>query len=152
MRKHTQHTQAKQIVIVDPKVDDYSCLVDLADSGVIRWTMTSTGASSLRLVESHLDALWLIGVQLPDMSGLDLLEMLQSMAPRLTMFVVDGEYSSERECRALQLSAARYLCKPVHPEWIAGWRGLSKHLPVAAVEPPKSQIVNPGVGAYKPTR
>ena len=116
--------QAKQVLIVDPKADDYNCLADLVESGSIRWTITSSGASSLRLVPSHRDALWLLNTELPDMTGFDLLEMMRSMAPELTIFIVDDTYHPERETQALQLSAARYLCKPVHRDWITGWRGL----------------------------
>jgi CheY-like chemotaxis protein len=150
MQKAKPQTQTKQLVIVDPKADDYNDLVDLVESGAIRWTITSTGASSLRLVNGHLDALWLISVKLPDMSGLDLLEMLRSMAPQLTIFVVDESYESQREFRALQHSAARYLCKPVQKDWITAWRGLAKSAPTSSPPPPKHLLSNPELGSYKP--
>ena len=151
-----QNTQlqptAKQVVIVDPKTEDYNCLAGLVESAAFRWTITSTGASSLRLVNNHLDALWLLSTQLPDMPGLDLLEMLRAMAPELTVFVIDNKYNSQHERRALQLSAARYLCKPIMADWIAAWRGLIKKLPTRSPPSPRHLFKNSEADSFRPVR
>lgn len=113
----------RQVVVVDACVDDYSRLFALAKKQSIRLVITTTGAGGLRLAPSFPDALWLVSTRLPDMNGLNLLEMLRSLAPKLTAFVVDHSYDDENERQALRLSAARYLCKPVDLNWIEAWRG-----------------------------
>jgi DNA-binding response OmpR family regulator len=111
------------VVIVDPRLDDYQCLAEPARQHLIRLTLTSSGASALRLAPSFADALWLVSPQLPDMNGLDLLEMLQSLQASLNAVVVDAAYDRERETRALALRAVQYVCKPVQLEWIEAWQG-----------------------------
>jgi len=124
-------TSRGRVVVVDPRLDDYQCLVEPARKHLIRLTLTSNGGSALRLVPSFADALWLVSPQLPDMNGLDLLEMLQSLQSTLKAVVVDAEYDRRREERALGLRAAQYVCKPVQLEWIEAWQGP----PVHAIQP-----------------
>ena len=113
----------RQIVVVDACVDDYSRLLEPAKAQAIRLTITTTGAGALRLAASFPDSLWLVSTSLPDMSGLRLLEMLRSLQPKLTVFVVDGVHDDQHERQALRLSAAQYLCKPVQLAWIEAWHG-----------------------------
>ena len=132
MNSLANHSPAKQIVVVDAVLDDYRCLATMVQSHTIRMALATTGAGGLRLAPSHPDALWLVSVTLPDMSGLDLLEMIRATQPRLSVFAVDGDYDAARERRALQLSATRYVCKPVQPEWIADWQGPTGKKPRAS--------------------
>ena len=113
----------RQVVVVDACVNDYVRLCELVKEEAIRLTITTTGAGGLRLASSFPDALWLVSTRLPDMSGLSLLEMLRSLLPSLTAYVVDATYDDEHERQALRLSAAQYLCKPVQFAWIDAWRG-----------------------------
>ena len=129
----------RQIVIVDACVDDYACLVEPAQAEAIRLTITSTGAGGLRLASSFPDALWMISTRLPDMRGLDLLEMLRSLLPQLTAFVVDSVPSQEHERQALQRSATKYLCKPVELAWIEAWRGPHVVRPHPSIDEPHVQ-------------
>jgi DNA-binding response OmpR family regulator len=109
------------VVIVDPRLDDYQMLVEPIRKQRIRLTLTSTGSGALRLVPSFSDALWLVTPQLPDMNGLDLLEMLQSLRTLRSVVVVDCEYSRPHELRALQLRATQYVCKPLQVSWLDHW-------------------------------
>lgn len=114
-------SEVKHLVVVDPDLNAYHNLADLAADERLRLTLTSTGRNALRLAPSFIDAVWLISPQLPDMDGLDLLDMLQSLRTRLTAIVIDREYDRQRELQALRLRAAQYVCKPMHPSWIASW-------------------------------
>jgi DNA-binding NtrC family response regulator len=126
METPSSRTNVAGVVVVDAAVRDYHCLADWATNQTIRLTIASCGAGGLRLVPSHCDALWLVGLTLPDMSGFELLEMIQSVQPQITTYAIDSSYAADRERRALELSAARYLCKPVRLEWIHAWRGFSR--------------------------
>ncbi len=125
-------TARGRVVVVDPRLDDYQCLVEPARKHLIRLTLTSNGGSALRLAPSFADALWLVSPQLPDMNGLDLLEMLRSLQSTLKAVVVDAQYDRQREKRALGLRPVQYVCKPVQLAWIEAWQGT----PIHARQPP----------------
>ena len=110
-----------RLVIVDPSLDDYSCLVEPARSRGVRFTLTSTGSSALRIVTSFVDAVWLVNPQLPDMKGFELLDMLRSLRSELRAVVIDESYDSNRERRALECGAMQYVCKPLSLKWITAW-------------------------------
>ena len=112
---------ARRLVVVDPLLDDYRCLVEPARSEQLRLTLTTTGSNALRLAPSFADAVWLVNTRLPDMEGFDLVEMLHSLASQLRVAVIDDSYQPLREKRAIQLRAIQYVCKPVQFEWIWGW-------------------------------
>ncbi len=124
-------TSQGRFVVVDPQLDDYRDLVELARKHLLRLTLTTTGSNALRLVPSFSDAVWLLSPQLPDMNGLDLLEMLHSLHRELKAVVVDNRYDPRREQRALELRAVQYVCKPVQLSWLKAWQGA----PVAVQEP-----------------
>lgn len=131
---HISTNGATRLVIVDPRIDDYRCMVELARAAEVRLTLTTTGASALRLTPSFADAIWLICTQLPDMEGLDLLEMLGSLQPRVRAVVIDNEYDRDREMHALRARAIQYVCKPMHPAWLASWRSPAD--PLLTAPPP----------------
>ncbi len=118
-------------VIVDPRLDDYRDLVEAARKRLLRLTMTTTGGNALRLVPSFTDAVWLLSPQLPDMNGLDLLEMLHTLQRNFKAVVVDNQYDPQREQRALELRAIQYVCKPVQLSWLKAWQAA----PAAVQEP-----------------
>ena len=55
----------------------------------------------------------IINVELPDLSGFDLVEMLQPFPKGTTVFLVADQYAVEDEVRALRLGVSSYLCKPL---------------------------------------
>jgi len=111
-----------RLVVVDSQLDDYCCLHLPARKHLVRLTLTTTGSGALRLAPSFADAVWLLSPQLPDMNGLDLLEMLQSLQSDLRAIVVDNEYDPQREQRALELKAIQYVCKPLQLSWFEAWQ------------------------------
>jgi len=111
-----------RLVVVDPQLGDYRCLHTSARQHLVRLTLTTTGSNALRLAPSFADAVWLLNPQLPDMNGLDLLEMLQSLQKGLRAVVVDNQYDLEREQRALELKAIQYVCKPLQLAWFNAWQ------------------------------
>ena len=123
--QHSVATARKRVVVVDPQLDDYHCLSEPARIHLMRLTLTTTGGNALRLAPTFADALWLVSPQLPDMDGLDLLEMLHSLQARMAAVVIDNDYDRGRELRTLQLRAIQYVCKPLQLSWLTAWHGLS---------------------------
>ncbi len=132
-----------RLVVVDPRLDDYRDLIEAARKRLLRLTMTTTGGNALRLVPSFADAVWLLSPQLPDMNGLDLLEMLHTLQRNLKAVVVDNQYDPQREQRALELRAVQYVCKPVQLSWLTAWQAAP-----AAVQEPNALCDQPSEEEY----
>jgi len=147
-QNNTQNNEASlpgRIVVVDPQLGDYRCLHIPARQHLVRLTLTTTGSNALRLAPSFADALWLLSPQLPDMKGLDLLEMLQSLQNGLRAVVVDNQYDPHREQRSLELSAIQYVCKPLQLAWFNAWQEASTDMQKSNthfVPPPKAEFLS----------
>lgn len=74
------------------------------------------GLEALSKLEAESYALALIDVKLPDMNGLDLLNKLRTIAPRMIKIILTGYPSDEDRISALDQGADYYLAKPVKPE------------------------------------
>lgn len=129
----TTFGETKHLIVVDPDLDAYLALASPARNHQLRLTLTSTGRNALRLAPSFADAVWLISPQLPDIDGLDLLDMLGSLQKQLRAVVIDNEYDRGRELQALRLRAIQYVCKPMHASWLASWHAPS--IPPAPADP-----------------
>ena len=114
-------------VIVDGNPSDYEHLTRGCWSA-IEFQFCRFGNAALRLAEQRMVWLWMLNVSLPDMSGFDLLEMLDVDRTRSTVFLIDEKYCTDDERRALQAGAARYLCKPPLEVWMTGWRQPAGHV------------------------
>ena len=112
-----------RIQIVDLQYEDYDSLLELAGATGCDLSFTQTGHSALRISRLLGADLWIINADLPDMSGFDLLDMLQSTFAGSVVFIVDSVYRLEHERRAMMLKAAQYLCKPVVASWLDDWAG-----------------------------
>ena len=117
----SRRSATTRMVVVDPHIDDYRCLVEPARKLQVRLTLTTSGSGALRLAPSFADAVWLVSTRLPDMAGFDLLEMLRSLNQTYRIAVIDNQYEEAHERSALQLGAIQYVCKPVQREWIQAW-------------------------------
>lgn len=122
-------TNKSRLVIVDPQLDDYRCLVEPARKQSVRLTLTSTGGNALRLAPSFGDAVWLVNFTLPDMGGVELIEMLHSLNSKLRAVAVDSSYDPQRERQALESQVVQYVCKPIQLSWVLEW--LEKHTPTS---------------------
>lgn len=125
----------RELVIVSPACDRFSDFVAAGERGDVGLHFCVDGGSALRMARRFRADVWLVAVDLPDMSGLDLLEMLMpavaqggvdplrggapisldriGMERRTGVFVVSDAYSFEDEQRALRAGAAGYLTGPL---------------------------------------
>lgn len=105
------------ITVVDQCYDDYADLQNDMRKASIRWNFVSTGHDALHLSRIQPVDLWLINIQLPDMSGLDLCSMLKNQLDSVIYMVTDS-YDEKIEREARIRGAAMFECKPPHPKWI----------------------------------
>ncbi len=114
----TTVTQALRMAIVDANLHDHETLVrDLSGHSIDLVGMTTGRAALAGLRKTAMDVC-LIHVQLPDMSGFDLYEMLADVQPMARRLLITDRYSQAEERRALELGAVMYLCKPLQPSWL----------------------------------
>jgi CheY-like chemotaxis protein len=121
------------VVIVDGRCDRYGPFFDAAASGRMSVHVCVDGRSAMRLARRFHADCWLVAVDLADMCGFDLLDMLspQMLQPQATpqrwgdavsgnaslahpgVFLLADSYRLADEQRALASGAAGYLVGPV---------------------------------------
>lgn len=133
-----------EIVVVDSSLDRYEDFVLAAQAGEVGVHFCVDGRSAIRLARRFRADVWLVSSELPDMSGFDLLSMLEphvmqggvdpnldgatisldrlGAAKRSGIFVVADSYSLEEEQRALASGVAGYLVRPVTLDLIRATR------------------------------
>ena len=143
--RHRSPAGMCDIVIVDAACDRYADFVHAAQAGDLRLHFCVDATSAIRLSRRFRAGAWLVAVDLPDMSGFDLLDLLvpsvlqsdvdplrggsaRSLAcvgagTRSGVFLVSDAYRVEDEQRALASGVAGYLVRPITLEVIKGCRG-----------------------------
>jgi DNA-binding response OmpR family regulator len=90
----------------------------LAGSGRARLRFLASGREALRLAATENISVWWIGVELSDMSGFDLYDMLRQQLEDATVCMVGPSYRIEDDLLARRAGAAMYVCKPVERCWL----------------------------------
>lgn len=117
-----KHSQVDYVVVADKKLDEYGPLVvELSERGV-RVGLFSTGEEALRAASGNAATLWVVNVNLPDMTGVSLLKLVRRRLPRSTVFLVGDEYSAEDELAARAAGATAYVCKPPSAAWLEAYQ------------------------------
>ena len=123
-----------EIVIVDAACDRYADFVAAARAGEVGLHFCCDGRSAVRLARKFRADAWLVSVELADMSGFDLLEMLvphvthadvdptHSEGSRSAIFMVGDEYRIEDEQQTLASGVAGYLVRPITLELVKATR------------------------------
>ncbi len=99
--------------IVDSRPADYGRLTVGAEERQIDFHFLVSGYDVLRRWPVGIPNVCLVNVQLPGLSGFDLVEMLRPFPRGAIVCMVDDQYSAENEVRALTLGVHYYLCKPL---------------------------------------
>lgn len=106
------------VFVVDPTPEDYAELTSGKFTSQTRFEFISSGRDALRHNARAKPDAWIINLRLPDMSGVDLSEMLRSRTPEVPCYLVGDDYKPEDELNARQCGATMYFCKPVRREWV----------------------------------
>ena len=108
------------VCVVDPTPDDYRGLIDSASDqkNETHFEFVRSGRDALRFNARSDPDLWIINMKLPDMSGVDLQEMIHTRYPGVPCYLVGDDYRPEDEIDARQGGATMYFCKPLRSEWV----------------------------------
>ncbi|WP_438763672.1 response regulator transcription factor [Enterococcus sp. AZ194] len=75
--------------------------------------LAATGQQALDLLEKQSIQVAFVDINLPDMNGLDLIQLISQRFPKILMVVISGFDEFEFARRAIQLQVFDYLLKPV---------------------------------------
>ncbi len=138
------------VVVVDPQFQAYGPLVAAARAGRLNLHLRATGAEALRLARRlNVDA-WLISTELDDMTGNDLVALLngrQGRSSQAIAFVTSSDSTSDRN-----LGVATTLRHPISLDAVDEvLRSPSKdsvEVPMGCTDRPRAMLALPiGVGA-----
>ena len=105
------------VCVVDPDPGDYEALVR-GPKEDRRVEFVRSGRDALRKNVTQKPDLWIINMRLPDMSGVDLHEILHARNPQVPCYLVGNDYRTEDEVSARRAGATMYFCKPLQREWV----------------------------------
>jgi DNA-binding response OmpR family regulator len=106
------------VCVVDPAPRDYRALAERVGGKGARIEFMNCGRDALRFCPKTLPDLWIINMNLPDMSGSDLHQMIHSRYEGVPFYLVSDQYQTDDEMKARSVGATMYLCKPLHVEWV----------------------------------
>ena len=111
--------QPATVCIVDNRPSDYRRLTHEVTDPMARIVFFRTGQEALQMAGASDATVWIINLQLPDMSGVDLQTMLRARGYTTPMILLGDEYRVEDEIQARSAGAAMYCAKPVPTEMVA---------------------------------
>lgn len=74
------------------------------------------GRTALKLAASEKPDLIVLDVHLPDMSGVDVMEVLNAMDPKPVVIMLTGDDTAETAGKSLAAGAFAYVTKPFEPK------------------------------------
>lgn len=120
--------QGAHLLIVD---DERTTRLSLAEIFSLRGALTTTasdGQAALELIAQHTFDLIVLDIKMPGVSGLQVLETVQHIAPATIVVLLTAHATVDSAIRALRQGAFDYLLKPAQPRTIIEVveRGLAK--------------------------
>jgi CheY-like chemotaxis protein len=117
VKDSNRNGSARRILIVDDEADMLEVFVEILERG-LKETILEGGTdprwAARRLDESRFDLL-ITNVQMPRLSGLELLRIARRLAPAMPVVVVTGYPMRETAEMARALGASHYVTKPFVP-------------------------------------
>jgi two-component system nitrogen regulation response regulator GlnG len=103
----------KNILLVDDDREVSRSVANLFDSDKYRFEFLEDGAGVTDFLERHQDIdLVMLDVNLPSMSGLEVLKQIRTTKSELPVIVISGFVSTENAIEAMKEGAYEYLTKP----------------------------------------
>lgn len=108
--------EAYNILLVD---DDVTIIAQLNRilTGIAELRFARSGEEAIRLARLNRPDLLLLDIELPDMTGFQVLESFQSypLLADIPIIFITGNGQTEMEVRSLEMGAVDFISKPLHP-------------------------------------
>ena len=105
-----------RLLVVDDDTMILESLINILEAEGYEATAARTGEEALRELERGVHNILLVDVNLPDMTGLDLLSRLKDTSPRMRRLVLTGFPDVSSSVEAVNQKADAYLVKPFDPD------------------------------------
>ncbi len=122
-----EHPEPIKCLIVDDLDENLLALAALLQSEEVEVLQARSGTEALELLLRHEVALALVDVQMPEMDGFELAEMMRGMERTRhvpIIFVTAGTRDAQRMFRGYEAGAVDFLYKPVEPHVLCGKAGV----------------------------
>ena len=112
----TPQENRPQFLIVDSSQEDYLELFTECERKQATHTLCPTANAALRLSRTETPLCYMVNIQLTDLSGFELFEMLLAMWPQACGIMVADIYTAADEVKARSVGASMYFSKPLRFE------------------------------------
>ena len=107
------------IVVIDSHADRYVFLAQLTNDGDARVMMLPDARAALRLSQTPYYLVWFVDSRLPDMRGIDCIEMLVQLYPHSRYYLIADEYDADEERLCFRFRHVKYVCRPLDVQWLS---------------------------------
>ncbi len=114
----TEKNLHAQVLVVDDDEDIIEVLTTRLEAMGLDVFTASNGAEALTQISDHQPDLMLLDVQLPDMTGLELLSKFREEGEEITVIVITAHGSVENAVEAMRRGAYDFIPKPFDPKRI----------------------------------
>ena len=104
-----------RVLVIDDDPNLRRTLSDILKAKGYEAHSAKDGAEGLALLERHQVSVALVDLQLPGISGLELLARIRSDYPSTEVIILTGNSELEMAEKAIQLGAVNYITKPFEP-------------------------------------
>ena len=109
---------AHTILVIDDEKDIRISLTGILEDEGYNIITAATGAEGIECAQDELPDLILLDIWMPGMDGLETLERLKTLFPRVTVIMISGHGTIETAVRATKLGAFDFIEKPLSLEKI----------------------------------
>lgn len=117
-----------KVLIVEDDVINYQLLKVFLKKSGIKIIHASTGGEVMSLFQDNMPDLVLLDVQLPDINGIQLTEMMKSQYPEIPIIIQTASILETQIQEMLELGCDDYLLKPINRETL--FAKISKYIGV----------------------
>ena len=111
-------TPPARVIVVDAHPQDYDFLACDRALSRLEFEFFSDGRSLFRDRQETTPQLAIINMHLPDMSGLDVYQVVFQRWPEIPVYLVGDDYRPNDEIEA-RTCGAIFFCKPLQSEWLS---------------------------------
>jgi DNA-binding NtrC family response regulator len=109
-----QHATTCILHVVDTTESAYHALFQpLLNAGWISLRFFDTAGAALRHAQNGAEGVWFVAMELPDLPGPQVIEMLIGIHGNKLIVAVGNSYSTQEETAALASGASQYFVKPL---------------------------------------
>ncbi len=110
----------KKVLIVDDEANIRKNFKRFFEKFSINVDTSGSAAEALKFCDKNIYALIFLDVNLPDINGIELLEMIKEKYSSTKVVMITGDANPEKELKAIEKGASGFLLKPCDLQELRG--------------------------------